>query len=317
MIVDGRLRRFSWAVLGYVLVVIVWGALVRATGSGAGCGSHWPTCNGEVVPTSPTLATVIELTHRATSGLAALLVLVQLIWVFRVYPRGHRVRQAVGWSATFMLGEVAIGAGIVLLHYVADNASVGRALWMAVHLMNTFLLMGAMTLTAHFAGGAPSVELKGQGWLAGLGFAALFSMLAAGMTGAVAALGDTLFPEASLGAALASDWSETAHLLVRLRVAHPVVAIVAAAAVLGARAAFSQRRPSPAVAEWAPRVRFAVMAQLALGLVNMMLLAPTWLQLAHLLLAEITWIAFVMLLACAFAQQPGGELASEAQPEAA
>ena len=45
--------RFAGAVLGYNLLVIVWGAYVRASGSGAGCGNHWPLCNGVVVPNAP------------------------------------------------------------------------------------------------------------------------------------------------------------------------------------------------------------------------------------------------------------------------
>ena len=54
------LKRFAWGVLGYNLAVILWGAYVRATGSGAGCGSHWPLCNGTIVQPSPTTATLIE-----------------------------------------------------------------------------------------------------------------------------------------------------------------------------------------------------------------------------------------------------------------
>ncbi|MEZ4640810.1 MAG: COX15/CtaA family protein [Caldilineaceae bacterium] len=44
------LAKYSWGVLFYNLLVIMWGAYVRATGSGAGCGRHWPVCNGEVIP---------------------------------------------------------------------------------------------------------------------------------------------------------------------------------------------------------------------------------------------------------------------------
>src|SRR5262245_62215656 len=81
--------RFAWLTLGITIVVIVWGAVVRATGSGAGCGSHWPLCNGVVVPRSPSMATLIELGHRLTSGLALLLVLGLVIGAWRQIGRAH------------------------------------------------------------------------------------------------------------------------------------------------------------------------------------------------------------------------------------
>ncbi len=45
--------RYAWGVLLWNVLVALWGAYVRATGSGAGCGSHWPTCNGEILPRAP------------------------------------------------------------------------------------------------------------------------------------------------------------------------------------------------------------------------------------------------------------------------
>src|SRR5215210_628478 len=162
-----RFARYSWTTLAFTLAVILWGATVRATGSGAGCGSHWPLCNGEVVPRSPRIETVIELTHRVTSGIALLLVIGLVVLAFRWRPRGHAARKAAGWTLFFMLTEAAVGAGLVLFELVADNQSIARALFMATHLINTFFLLGAMTLTAHFASGRAPFRLRGQGSLAG------------------------------------------------------------------------------------------------------------------------------------------------------
>ena len=50
-----QFQKFAWAVLGWNILVVLWGAYVRASGSGAGCGNHWPFCNGEVVPRAPQL----------------------------------------------------------------------------------------------------------------------------------------------------------------------------------------------------------------------------------------------------------------------
>src|SRR5689334_9794292 len=158
-----RFARYAWGVLTYTLAVVLWGAFVRATGSGAGCGDHWPVCNGVVIPHAPTVATIIEYTHRLTSGLATVLAVALCVWGVRAHPKGHPVRWAAVLQLVFMLTEGAVGAGLVLLKYVAHNPSVARAFWMAAHLINTFLLIGAQTLTAWFAGGRARLALRGQG----------------------------------------------------------------------------------------------------------------------------------------------------------
>ncbi|MFN7132188.1 MAG: COX15/CtaA family protein, partial [Myxococcales bacterium] len=161
-------RRFSLLVVLFNLGVILWGAYVRATGSGAGCGDHWPMCNGVVVPRAPSAQTVIEFTHRATSGLALLLVVALLVWAFRAFGRGHPVRTGAVLSMLLMLSEAAVGAGIVLYRLVAGDTSHARAVVMSVHLVNTFLLLAALTLTAWWAHGRPALRLQGQGPVRGI-----------------------------------------------------------------------------------------------------------------------------------------------------
>src|SRR6266540_6286398 len=106
-----RFAKYAWFALAFNLLVIVWGAFVRASGSGAGCGSHWPLCNGEVVPVNPSIERVIEFTHRGMSGVALLLVLGMVIWAFRAYPPG-RVRRGAVASMIFILIEALIGAAL-------------------------------------------------------------------------------------------------------------------------------------------------------------------------------------------------------------
>lgn len=302
--VDRGFARFCWAVTGFTVLVILWGAVVRATGSGAGCGSSWPTCNGDVVPLAPTLKTSIEFGHRLTSGLSALAVLLQWLLARRRFPRGHRVRRSVGYAALFMLFEVAIGAGIVLLHYVDQNQSVGRALWMSVHLVNTFLLVGSLAIASHYASGGSAFRFADGGALGRLALVGLVALLLSGMSGAVAALGDTLFPPESLQTALAQDLSATAHILIRLRMIHPFVAIFTAFGLLALRAAYSHRYAAKEGLErWGGFVRALVVLQVLAGFVNMLLLAPIWLQVVHLLLANLLWIALLLFFATAL----GGE----------
>src|SRR5215472_11186489 len=147
-----RLARFAWGVLVYNVLVVLWGAYVRASGAGAGCGSHWPLCNGEVVPVAPRIETIIEFTHRLTSGLAVLAAVALVVWSFRALPRGHRARSTAAWSLVFLFVEALLGAGLVLFRYVAQDASAGRALYLSAHLTNTQLLLGMLAATAWFAG---------------------------------------------------------------------------------------------------------------------------------------------------------------------
>ncbi|HEX2163720.1 MAG TPA: COX15/CtaA family protein, partial [Thermoanaerobaculia bacterium] len=245
-----RFRRLAWGVVGYNLLVVAWGAFVRATGSGAGCGSHWPLCNGEVVPRSPSAETLIELSHRLTSGLDGLLVAALVVLAFRWFPRRHPVRTAAGLAFVFLLVEGAIGAGLVLFEMVAANESLARAWWMAAHLVNTFVLLAWLTLTAVWA--QPGAAAGGRrlplsfaardpaAWLLGGGFVA---MLVLGASGAVAALGDTLFPAASFREGLAQDLAPGAHLLVRLRALHPALALGAGVYLVAMASAVAGRRP--------------------------------------------------------------------------
>lgn len=310
-----RFARYAWAVLAGNFAVVLWGAYVRASGSGAGCGSHWPLCNGVVIPRAPELATLIEFVHRLTSGTALLLVAGLFVWARRAAPRRSPVRAAAGAAVAFMLGEALIGAWLVLFELVAHNASLTRAFSLGAHLLNTFLLLGSLALTAWWASRGAPARWRGPApaaWAFGLG---ALATLGAGMSGAIAALGDTLFPSGSLAEGFRADLSPTAHLLVRLRVLHPTLAIAAGAWLLVLSAAAARRRePAPRVL--ARALGGLVAAQWLAGAVNLVLLAPVPLQLVHLALADIVWIVLVLLAASVLApvEVPGPETAATRAP---
>ncbi len=287
-----KLGRFAWGVLGYNVAVILWGAYVRATGSGAGCGGHWPLCNGEVLPRVQNVATLIEFSHRITSGLALVAVVALAWWVWRARPAGDPARKAAGFSVLFILTEAAVGAGLVLFALVADNASFARALFMAVHLMNTFALVASLTLTAWWTTGGAPVRMRGKPFATMALLGTAFGLLLVGTSGAVAALGDTLYPARTLADALSADLSPTSHLLIRLRFLHPALALVVAFALIALvrplRAGLTGRGRTAGTLV----VALAV-TQLAAGGLNVMLLAPVWMQMVHLLVADLLWIAFV------------------------
>jgi heme A synthase len=301
-----RLARYSWLTLAFNVAVVLWGSIVRATGSGAGCGSHWPLCNGVVIQHSPRIETIIELSHRVTSGIALLLVVGLVVGAFRRLPRGHAARAAAVWSMLFMVGEAAVGAALVLFRLVADNPSMARAMFMATHLVNTFLLLGALTLTAHFVSGGAPFRLRGLGlWSAGV-VTGLCGLLLSGVSGATAALGDTLYPSHSLTAALRQDLSPTGHLLIRLRLFHPAIAIASGLFALGLAMAWGKRGLGAETKRFAGWTAALVFVQVLAGTVNVLFLAPVWMQVIHLLLADLLWIAFVRMGASALAAA-GGE----------
>lgn len=298
---QSRYARFTILVVAANLLVIAWGAYVRATGSGAGCGSHWPLCQGEILPRDPGLETIIEYSHRASSGFALVLVILLAGLAFRIYPRGHRVRRGAAATLGIILLEAALGAGLVLFELVADNASAARAMFMATHLGNTFLLLAAMTLTAWWANGGEAVDfgLKApRRPLHPLAWGTLAATTLVGMSGAVAALGDTLFPAGSLAEGLRQDLSASSHFLIQLRVLHPLIAFGGACLIfyLVARV---RRLKLPASRPWANLLNFLVLGQLGLGMLNLAMAAPIALQLLHLLLADLVWIALVLTCAAA------------------
>lgn len=292
-----RFRWFAWASLAYTVLVILFGAVVRITGSGAGCGQHWPTCHGEVIPVSPTLETLIEFSHRATSGLCGLVVIALLVAAIRLFPRGHAARLGAWLSLLFTITEALVGAGLVRFGLVGDNDSVARAVVMAIHLINTSLLTGALALTAWAAGPRDPGPVRAPARTIALTLASLVGLLVVGISGAVTALGDTLYPVApgALAERLQRDLGAGAHFLQRLRLMHPLLACglgfftgVVAYGLSGARAA------GPAVRRWGTWVIVLVVTQLCAGVLNVMLSAPGWMQVVHLLIGTALWTACVV-----------------------
>jgi len=292
-----KFAKYAWFVLVVNLGVILWGAYVRATGSGAGCGSHWPLCNGEVIPRSDQIATMIEFTHRASSGVAFLLVLCMLIWAWRIYPRGNRVRNGAILSMFFMITEALLGAGLVLFELVAENASTARALAISVHLVNTFILLACISLTAWWASGGEPLDLRRgntKAWLLAIGF---LGVLVLGMSGALTALGDTLFPVSSLEEGIRQDFSSTAHFLIRLRILHPTIAVVISLYLIIIIGWIISRVKNNGNKVLGRLTIFLIVLQLLAGLINVILLAPVWMQLFHLFLSDTIWICLVLFAA--------------------
>ncbi len=282
--------RFAWGVLAWNLLVILWGAYVRASGSGAGCGSHWPLCNGEVVPLVPRIETIIEFTHRITSGVALIAVVALAWWSVLLFPRGHRVRRMAMLSILFIVAEALLGAGLVLLRFVGENQSVGRAFYLSLHLVNTQFLLATLALAAWYSRG------EEPGRPSRVVMATLPVAILVSITGAIAALGDTLFPASSLAEGMRQDLSAAAHFLLRLRVVHPVLAVLAATYFVTVANLMLRSKAAPLAKRTALVVLILTLAQVCAGAINLALLAPIGMQIVHLFLADVLWISLVILV---------------------
>ncbi|HEV2425424.1 MAG TPA: COX15/CtaA family protein [Terriglobia bacterium] len=321
---------YSWFVLAYNLLVILWGSVVRATGSGAGCGEHWPLCQGVVIPHGAQIATLIEFAHRASSGVAVVLVIGLVYLGLRSFPSGHPVRRYALAALCFTLMEGLIGAGLVLFGWTGTNTSPARFVVLAIHLANTFMLLAALALTARAAGTAevlqsapsarsPSGRYPGPEHQAGsrqvaYGLA-LLGTLALAITGTVAALADTLFPAASLAQGLSRDFAATSSHLLRVRVIHPILAVIVGIFLLAVAVNAWSAAPSSAARRAAGSLFCLVILQSVLGLLNLLLLAPIAVQVVHLLVADLVWLALVLLAAEALGSRTiVGVQSSEAPP---
>jgi cytochrome c oxidase assembly protein subunit 15 len=303
------LAMYAGVVLGFMILVILWGAVVRATGSGAGCGDHWPLCNGDFFPHHPRIATIIEFTHRSMSGVCTALVAALIAWTFWARPRGDRARKAVVWCGVLLITEALLGALLVLGGYVDRNTSDARVVVQCVHFTNTMLLLAALSLTWWWLR-APSAHVESSPRPRGAAWSALLLTILTGATGSVAALADTLFPSPSVRAGLAQDLAPGAPLLVHMRWMHPAAALLAFVATIVLCFHFSSQ-----ARRW---IGALLLLQIALGLADLFALAPVSLQVLHLLGADLFWIALVaatssIVFATKPAHEPGPALLSTAQ----
>ncbi|MBN19915.1 MAG: cytochrome oxidase assembly protein [Bdellovibrionaceae bacterium] len=281
-------------VLVWNLLVILWGAVVRATGSGAGCGEHWPLCNGEIVPLSPGIETVIEFGHRVTSGFAFIFVVAYAIFLFRRYPQGNLLRKLAISNVSFIVIEALIGAGLVILGLVDQDTSHLRVWVIGLHLINTLLLILSLTVSC-FAEATHLQRLplirRGS---AGFGlFIGLLGMIILGASGAITALGDTLFPSESLMEGVAQDFDQGSHFLVQLRVFHPLLAVMIGGWI--AWQAFLIETSDLSLKRIRLTVISLVFSGWLIGGMNWLLLAPVWMQMIHLLWANLIWISTIIL----------------------
>ncbi len=324
-IAQRRFAAYAWVVLGYNILVILWGMVVRATGSGEGCGEHWPLCQGVVIPHAAAISTLIEFAHRASSGVAIILVVGLVFFGFRSFSAGSTVRRYALASLFFTFMEGLLGAALVLFGESAGKASLTLASILSLHLVNTFLLLASLALTAWAAmepreAGESNAQTPPRYAAYTL---ALLGTLAIAVTGTIAALADTLFPAATPMQGLQWDFSGTANPLLRLRVIHPAIAVAVGCYLLILAASSLHGSAGAAGKRLARALLFLVTVQFFLGALNILLLTPVWMQALHLLTADLIWVTLVLLSAemlhfkRKIVREPGGARSPQAEERAA
>lgn len=295
--------KFAWFVLGYNLLVILWGVFLRASKSGDGCGQHWLTCHGEVIPSAPELKTMIEFSHRVTSAIDGLIVIGLMVWAISRWraaktEQNRFVRNMAIWSFIFVIIEGLLGAGLVLTGNTAQNLTAARPFWMSAHLINTLILLTFMTLTAWFASGGKRMSLKIELKTKILLLLGLAGFLLVGITGSLAALSNMIFPSETLTEGITKDFSEASHFLLRIRISHPITSVLTSVYLIFLAGWLRAKSGNDLyVSRWSNVVSILILVQIAFGALTLLTLAPIVMQLGHLLLADLIWIAYVLLIA--------------------
>lgn len=303
--------KYAWFALAYNVLVILWGVFLRASKSGDGCGEHWLTCNGEIIPAAPQFKTIIEFSHRMTTAIDGIVMLILVVWALKIwYGRRDGHSRQVMWASLaslfFVITEAAVGAGLVLTGNTALNVTDTRPFWAMGHLINTFILLTFLTLTAWYASRERKAIFKFERKALLFIVIGTAALLFVGLSGSLAALSNMLFPSTSLAEGVAKDFSAASNMILRLRLSHPILSILTAVYMIFI-AGWLKKNPGddPSVSRWSNALSLLIIGQVIFGAATLLTLGPIVMQLGHLLLADIVWIVFVLLSASYFSEKKG------------
>lgn len=304
-----RLSRFAWAVVWYTVLIVLWGAWVRISHSGDGCGDQWPLCNGQAVPVGGPVKSWIEVSHRYSTALYGVLVLGLIVAARRQFRPCHPARF---WSVAtliFTISEALIGRQLVTLSLVDQSIDPLRLLVMPLHLVNTSALLVSTVMTAESISFRESVRRSLSPGLKRTVRMCALALLVVLCTGAIAALGSHLAPSSSLEAGLAKDFAQDSHAAVRLRLLHPLLALSLVVFGPWAITKWSQHAPNVHAKVWCARLLRTLIVAIAVGGLALLLHAPPWLKILHLLLANV-----LVIVGAVAVFHTSREVPSSAQP---
>ena len=279
-----KLSSLATAGLTTSILSILAGAIVRATGSGDGCGASWPTCNGRVIPSLETSSEIIEFSHRSISGV--LLIVTLLLFIKSKDPDTPLLhKKIINYLTFFVLLEAAIGAVIVIYEWVGLNSSLPRIIAVPLHLVNTFALLGFYTLIFYLL---RESENKLSNFFDKRIKIAFVLFFLTGATGSITALADVLFPSASFVEGFIEDFDSTSEVLTRLRILHPFVSTILSIFLFSESNRFKKE-----FAIDTSTIKVLVIVGVILGVLNVVSNIILPLSILHLLLADLLWITYV------------------------
>ena len=295
-------RWLAWAAVLSTYALIVFGGVVRITGSGMGCGDDWPLCNGHLIPPMD-LPTFIEWGHRLAAALVSAVTVAVAAFAWLRYRRDRGLLRPAAWAVALLVVQVLLGAVTVKLELPA---------WSVVlHLANAMLLLAAFVLVALRAAqpadapreGRPSPVRRAAAWTAGLGFlAVLAGALVANLDAGPACQGFPLcngswLPNPAFAVPVVVHW------------AHRMIAYAFAAWALVF--AIRMRREGPALAAAAFSVLALTGLQIIVAAAMVAHFLPSSLRALHLAVGTGLWAVLVVLVHAArhAGDQPEGEVA--------
>ena len=272
---------FLWL---YSILIIIWGAWVRISKSGDGCGTSWPLCNDTIIPDTGNIHTLIELTHRLSTGVYGVLVILLVIWTFKLFPITHAVRKIALFVLSLTILEALIGAKLVLFGLVGENTGIYRIIVMSLHQVTSVLLTGSIAKAYYVTTLAPENKINSPYLISILKI--MFLLIIA--TGGVAALSNTVFPSSSILEGLMTDLNPTSHILLKLRIIHPVLALLLTFTMIFILLRLYKDDPKYVV-----RLSTCIIVGVTIGIITLVTLSPVYMKLIHLTVAHIIWSVMV------------------------
>ena len=271
--------------LAYNLGVVIWGAWVRISFSGDGCGNSWPLCDGNLIPTAATPAKWIEWSHRASTGLFGAWMILLVTLGFLNYPKGHPVRRPLILAFALTVAEALIGALLVKLELVSNNQSIARAWVMGIHQITSLMLTGSIFVAALYAQYA--LHDKTKNWRVTAPLFLVFGLVI--FSGALAALAGTLFPSINLISGILADFDSVSHILVRVRLSHPLLATCFCFLTI----AWLLMKRESLLFKARNVLYIFLVGNFIFGAMTLLNLSPTWMRLTHLALAHLLCMSLI------------------------
>ena len=276
MIESKKYSRILFGLWLYTLLVILWGAWVRISHSGDGCGDHWPLCSGQLIPDFTQNKTWIEYAHRLMSGTYGIIVF-YLFYKIKNSSTQPKIKTLNWFFLSLMLSEALLGALLVKGQLVTTNDSVARLIVMSFHQCNSFLLTG-VTFLLYLSFRADPSPLKIKTYVP------LYFFILLAASGAIASLSTTLFPSVSLFEGIVQDFAQNSHLFIRLRILHPLLALLIAGGFV--IWLFVNQKV---------HIAFEFLLAIFIGVITLLSLSPIYLKLAHLAIAHLLWARLLYL----------------------